>query len=101
MMPNRPFSDAQLDQFARDGYVIVRQLYDAQEMQALLGFARHEPALLASAYGRKDAAGQETKLALWIHPTENLYGLFSRSPRLVERAEQLLSDEVYHWHTKM
>lgn len=96
-----PFSAEQVAQYQRDGYLIVRQLYDAGEMQSLLSFARQDPALAASAYGRKDATGQETKLALWNHPTEDLYGLFSRSPRLVDRAEQLLSGEVYHWHTKM
>jgi hypothetical protein len=100
-MPHRPFTDAQLDQYARDGYLLVRKLFDAQEMQTLLNFARQDPALMASAYGRKDSTGQETKLTLWNHPTEDLYGLFSRSPRLVDRAEQLLGGEVYHWHTKM
>jgi hypothetical protein len=100
-MTQHPFSEAQLAQYARDGYLIERQLFDAEEMQILLDFARQDQALLASAYGRKDATGQETKLALWNHPTEDLYGLFSRSPRLVERAEQLLGGEVYHWHTKM
>jgi hypothetical protein len=100
-MPNRPFSDAHLAQYGRDGYLIERRLFNAEEMQILLRFAKQDPSLMASAYGRKDATGQETKLALWNHPTEDLYGLFSRSPRLVERAEQLLGDEVYHWHTKM
>src|SRR5688572_21759965 len=101
LMPNRPFSDAQLAQYSRDGYTIERRLFNAEEMQTLLNFAKQDQSLMASAYGRKDATGQETKLALWNHPTEDLYGLFSRSPRLVERAEQLLGGEVYHWHTKM
>src|SRR5262245_25642893 len=100
-MPNRPFTDAQLAQYARDGYVIQRRLYDAEEMRILLDFARQDQALMASAYGRKDATGQETKLALWNHPTNDLYGLFSRSPRIVDRMEQLLGGEVYHYHTKM
>jgi hypothetical protein len=100
-MSDQPFTNAELAQYARDGYLLVRQLYNPQEMQTLLSFARQDPSLMASAYGRKDATGQETKLALWNHPTEDLYGLFSRSPRLVDRAEQLLGDEVYHWHTKM
>ena len=100
-MPARPFSDAQLAQYARDGYHIERRLFNAEEMRILLDYAKQDPSLMASAYGRKDATGQETKLALWNHPTEDIYGLFSRSPRLVDRAELLLADEVYHWHSKM
>ncbi len=34
-------------------------------------------------------------------PTDDLYGMFSRSPRIVDRMEQLLGGEVYHYHTKM
>jgi len=95
------FTDAEMAQYERDGYLLVRALYDADEMRRLLEFARQDQALVASAYGRKDSTGQETKLALWNHPTDDLYGLFSRSPRLVNRAEQLLGGEVYHYHTKM
>jgi hypothetical protein len=96
-----PLSAADMAAWERDGYLFVPSLFDRQEMQSLLDFAKNDPALMASAYGRKDATGQETKLALWNHPTEDLYGLFSRSPRIVDRMEQLLGGEVYHYHTKM
>ena len=96
-----PLSADDLAAWERDGYLLIRGLFDPQEMQSLLNFAKNDPALMASAYGRKDATGQETKLALWNHPTEDLYGLFSRSPRVVDRMEQLLGGEVYHYHTKM
>ena len=100
-MSNSLLSASELAQFHRDGYIIERQLFAADEMQALLDFAKQDEALMASAYGRKDATGQETKLALWNHPGEDLYSMFSRSPRIVDRMEQLLGGEVYHWHTKM
>lgn len=94
-------SPEQLSAYERDGYVLVRQLFDTQEMQILLDFARQDPALQQAAYARRDAQGNETKLALWNEAGESLYSMFSRSPRLVDAAEQLLGQEVYHWHTKM
>lgn len=97
----RPLSDAQAAEFQRDGYVLVRRLFDATEMSLLLAYARQDPALVASAYARKDASGAETKLALWNHPGDNLYSMFSRSPRIVDAMEQLLGGEVYHYHSKM
>jgi ectoine hydroxylase len=96
-----PLSPDQVAQFHRDGYLLLRRLFDGQEMDALLGYARNDPGLMAAAYDRKDASGAATKLALWNQPREDLYGLFSRSPRIIDRMRQLLGDEVYHWHTKM
>jgi hypothetical protein len=100
-MPTGPFTADELAAWQRDGYLLVRRLFAADEMAALLDYARGDRSLQASAYDRKDATGAATRLALWNHPTEDLYGLFSRSPRLVDRAEQLLEGEVYHYHTKM
>ncbi len=91
----------ELAQYHEDGYVLVPQLFDAEEMQKLLAFAKHDQALLAGATGRKDATGQITKLTLWNQAGDDLYGMFSRSPRIVERMEQILGGEVYHYHTKM
>ena len=96
-----PFSASEVEQYQRDGFLIVPGLFAADEMSILLDYARRDPALQSSAYDRLDATGARTRLALWNQAGEDLYGLFSRSPRLVDRAEQLLADEVYHWHTKM
>lgn len=94
-------SAAQVAEFERDGYINVRSLFDAEEMDILLSYARNDDALKSSAYARKDASGAETKLALWNDPGEDLYSMFSRSPRIVDTMEALLGGEVYHYHTKM
>lgn len=100
-MPRHAFTSEDLDRYQSDGYVLRRGLFTPEEMRILLDFARGDESLRASAYDRLDAAGNRTRLALWNEAGESLYGLFSRSPRLVDRAEQLLGGEVYHWHTKM
>ncbi len=101
MADSPEFTAVELADYERDGYVLVRSLFSSPEMTRLLGYARQDPSLIAQAYGRKDATGQETKLALWNFVGEDLYSMFSRSPRIVSRMEQLLGGEVYHYHTKM
>lgn len=100
-MPAHLFSADERTAYERDGYLLCRSLFDADEMARLLDYAKHDENLLASAYGRKDATGRETRLALWNQPGDDLYGMFSRSPRIVDRMEQLLEGEVYHYHSKM
>jgi hypothetical protein len=100
-MTTPPLNAEQLAEYDREGYLLLRGLFDREEMQTLLDYARGDQNLAASAYDRKDATGAATRLALWNHPTEDLYGLFSRSPRIVDRMEQLLGGEVYHYHSKM
>lgn len=95
------FTPDEATAFHRDGYFLARGLFAAAEIAALLAYAREDERLAADAYGRKDATGQETKLAWWNEPGDDLYSLFSRSRRVVARMEQILGEEVYHWHTKM
>ncbi len=95
------FTPEELAQYQQDGFLLMPGLFDAEEMQILLRYAKNDGALIAGAAGRKDATGQITKLTLWNQAGDNLYGMFSRSPRIVDRMEQLLGGEVYHYHTKM
>ncbi|MEX2112331.1 MAG: phytanoyl-CoA dioxygenase family protein [Pirellulales bacterium] len=95
------FTAAEVAQYHEAGYVLVPKLFDEQEMDILLKYAKSDQVLLAGASGRRDATGQITKLTLWNEAGDDLYGMFSRSPRIVDRMEQLLCGEVYHYHTKM
>jgi hypothetical protein len=95
------FTTEELARYDRDGYLLVPALFDQEEMRILLAYAKNDEALVAGATGRKDSTGQVTKLTLWNHAGDDLYGMFSRSPRIVDRMEQILGGEVYHYHTKM
>jgi ectoine hydroxylase-related dioxygenase (phytanoyl-CoA dioxygenase family) len=95
------FTPAELTAYLQDGFFVARSLFDGQEIQKLLAFAQEDPAFAGSVYGRKDATGKETKLAVWNHAGEDLYSMFARSPRIVNRMEQALGGEVYLYHMKM
>jgi ectoine hydroxylase len=95
------FTDQELADYQRNGYVIVRGLYDRADIDKLLHFAQEDPNFSGSVYGRKDSTGHETKLALWNHAGDDLYSMFARSPRIVDRMEQMLGGDVYLYHMKM
>jgi ectoine hydroxylase len=95
------FSSAELAQYQQDGFFVARKLFESGEIGKLLEFAQEDPSFAASVYGRKDSTGKETKLALWNQAGDDLYSMFARSGRIVDRMEQALGGEVYLYHMKM
>jgi len=53
-----------IEEFEQFGFYMARRLFAADEMQALLKFARGDSQLAQEAYVRKDASGGQSKLAL-------------------------------------
>lgn len=94
-------SGSQVADFNRDGYVLVPALFDTEESDILRKTAKADAAFQQNAYDLKDGEGGATKLTLWNKAGENLYGTVARCPRIVDSMEQLLEDEVYHYHSKM
>ena len=71
------------------------------EIDLLGKTARADSAMDKSSSSRDDGEGNAVRLALWNNPGDGIYGMFARSKRLVNRVEQLLEDEAYHYHSKM
>ena len=90
------------EQFHRDGYLIVKALFDPEEIAGLLRFAKADMVLADEAYVRRDGEGGETRLALRNHLDDAVpYSAVVRSQRIVHAMQTLLDDEVYHYHHKM
>jgi hypothetical protein len=98
---SRPLGDAQIEQFHRDGYLMAQGLFDQEEMDLLLSTAKHDQEMLSHGFGIKDTKGLVSKLSLWNHPGDDIYGMIGRCRRVVDSCEQLLGGEVYHYHSKM
>jgi ectoine hydroxylase-related dioxygenase (phytanoyl-CoA dioxygenase family) len=94
-------SSVQVEQFNRDGYLIVRGLFDREEADILRHAAKADQAFKQHAYNLQDGEGGVSQLVLWNKAGEDLYGTVARSHRIVDAMEQLLGDEVYHYHSKM
>jgi hypothetical protein len=91
----------QAAQFLRDGFVVAKAFFDDEEMGIIKAFAKADRETQDKAVLRKDAHGGAAKLALWNEAGDDIYGIVSRTEKLVDATEQLLGEEVYHWHHKM
>ena len=97
----RPLDDRHVAEYAREGFVIARGFFGADEIDLLRRAAKQDRELDAHAFGRADGEGGTVRLSLWNHPGDGIYGMFARCERIVRSAERLLDGEVYHYHSKM
>src|SRR5262245_55297522 len=100
-MSAHPLTDRQLALFQQVGYFIVPGLFDSEEANLFRQAANTDQAFKESAHDLKDSEGGVAALVLGNKAGEDLYGAVARSHRIVDAMEQLLSDEVYHYHSKM
>lgn len=100
-MNGGPLTGEQVAAFNADGFLIVRSLLDSEETQIVLQAARNDEKLRANAMDVVDTQGRTTHLSLWNHPGDDVYGAVCRGRRIVDSMEQLLGDEVYHYHSKL
>lgn len=94
-------SDQQKKSFKDDGYIIIKSLFDTEEIKLLKKTAKEDRELDKHSFGRADGEGGTVRLSLWNHPGNNIYGMYARCSRVVDTTEQLLGGEVYHYHSKM
>jgi len=87
--------------YERDGFIIVRNLFTVEEISLLGKTARADNAMDKSSSSMDDGEGNAVRLALWNHPGDGIYGMIARCRKLVDRVEDLLDDEAYHYHSKM
>lgn len=101
-MRHLPLSTDEIARFQAEGYLIVPQLLDAEETALLRQIAKADHELQQQAGSRADGEGGAVKLVVRNDlPDDTIYGAIVRSARIVWRMEQLLGDEVYHYHHKM
>ena len=100
-MSSEPLTAEQIEDFHRDGYLIIRSMFDTEEMKLLKRAAKEDRELEAHSYSKGDGEGGKVRMSLWNHPGDGIYGMFARCRRIVDGSEQLLGEEVYHYHSKM
>lgn len=91
----------QVEEFKSEGYVKLRGLLAPDEIGYLRRAYEEDEAIHTRAMYRSDARGGQTEIALWNDPGEDVFGAVARCDRIVGTAEQLLGDEVYHYHSKV
>ncbi|HEY2785679.1 MAG TPA: phytanoyl-CoA dioxygenase family protein [Fimbriiglobus sp.] len=94
-------NDSQVAGYHNDGYVLVKHLFDAEEIGLLSRAAKEDNELDKRSFGRADGEGGVVRLSLWNHPGDGIYGTFARCERMVRSCEKTLGGEIYHYHSKM
>ncbi|HXR75851.1 MAG TPA: phytanoyl-CoA dioxygenase family protein [Bryobacteraceae bacterium] len=100
-MASGPLRDELIPEYERNGYVLVKGMFDRDEIGLLRRAAKEDRQLDQHSFGRGDGEGGTVRLSLWNHPGDTLYGMFARCQTIVNSAEKLLEGEVYHYHSKM
>jgi len=89
------------EQFAADGFLIVRKLLDDREISIIRESLTNDPEIRAHMFMPEDESGARTGIAVWNHPGNSSYGLLARSEPVVSVFESMLGGEVYHYHSKL
>jgi ectoine hydroxylase-related dioxygenase (phytanoyl-CoA dioxygenase family) len=100
-MPEFRLSEAQVRQFHEDGFIFVKGLFDAEEMELLIKIAKADKEMTDGGWIMQDAKGGASRINLKSATTENIYSAFVHSQRIAGPMEQLIGAPIYHWHHKM
>ena len=96
-------TESQVEAFNTDGYLIVPNFLNEAEVSKLLEVALQDDVINKNSYDLNDQTGKKTKLALWFTPGNDIYGLLTKSERMVNSVNQLLDGDapVCHYHSKL
>jgi phytanoyl-CoA hydroxylase len=102
-MSNFKLSSHQIADYHKDGYLIVRNFLNSEEVKKLYSIATQDDTMRKHSFDLNDQMGKKTKLALWYKPGNDAYGLLSKSNRIIGSVNQLLDGEapVCHFHSKL
>lgn len=94
---------AQIDDYNKNGYVIIGNYLSQPEVKRLQDIAFADGLMRKHAFDLNDQTGKKTKLTLWYMPGNDAYGLLSKSRRMVESAGALMEGDtpVCHFHSKL
>ena len=88
--------------YERDGYIVIDQFLNAEEVALLRDIARADLELHRAADSRADGEGGSVKITVVNDlPEDDIYSAIVRSATLVNAMDTLLGGEVYHYHHKM
>lgn len=92
-----------IQSYRKDGYVILRNLFTAAEVDKLYSTALEDDAMRKNALDLNDQTGKKTKLSLWFTPGNDVFGYMTRSNRIIRSIEPLLDSDtpVCHFHSKL
>lgn len=89
---------AQLADYQRDGFIVLEDLFDAQEADALLNEVRSmsaDPAVTDRDEAIREPGSKAVRSIFRVHELNHRVASLARDPRLLHVARQILGSEVY------
>jgi ectoine hydroxylase-related dioxygenase (phytanoyl-CoA dioxygenase family) len=102
-MSQNTLSQQQLRDFERNGYIVIPGFFNKEEIQRLYQTAIQDDSVKKNALDLNDQTGKKTRLSLWFTPGNDVFGLMTRSKRIISAVAQLLDSDapVCHFHSKL
>lgn len=102
-MLTEKFTPAQVEQYNRDGYIVIKNFCSPAEIDKLYSTAVDDDAMLKNAVDVNDKSGKKSRLSLWFTPGNDVFGYLTRSEKMVSTVAQLLggNSPVCHFHSKL
>lgn len=93
----------QITSYHENGYLIILGFFNDEEVSKLYKTAMQDTAITKHSIDLNDQTGKKTKLALWFAPGDDIYGLLTRSERMVHSVDNLMDEKtpVCHFHSKL
>lgn len=93
----------QIASYNRNGYLIIPEFFNKEEVSRLYSVAIEDTAMSKNSIDLNDQEGKKTKLALWFTPGNDIYGLLTKSERIINAVNKLMYGTwpVCHFHSKL
>jgi len=91
-------SAGQLDSYARDGFILLEDVFDEADVKALLEEIRRmstDPAITALEEAITEPGSDAVRSIFRVHELSDRIAKLARDPRLIHVARQILGSEVY------
>lgn len=92
--------EALVDDYERDGYAFVRQMFTADDLAPLID-ALDEGGASPGGFTVRDSTGERQELSLWTRLGTDFIGVIPRLEPLVQIVEAVIGEATYHWHSKL
>ena len=94
---------AQIASYHCDGYLVIPEFFNREEVFKLYSISIEDTAISKNSIDLNDQKGKKTKLALWFTPGNDVYGLLTRSERMVSSVDKLMDGNasICHYHSKL
>ena len=91
----------QVEQFRRNGFLVVESLFDPEEARRVLEISHLDPEIAAEAKDNENYEGDGVATRLVYRPSlgDNAYSALAASQRLVAPMEQIYSSPMCHYYT--